>query len=216
MAESADVRSIEGLRDVKAALAAFAEDARIALDDVAFEIRRMNEWVGSDMPQHWRGEQKRWEQKLAQARAELARKRLSGMNTDRKPDTSQEEKKVRQCEARIEEALRKQARCKQVIPELQRAIQEYHGPSMRLADQSSVHIPRALARLDRLMDAIEQYAQVTAPSAPRMTGAARGAAPDEAATKADSMARGEVEEADGEGAARAADPESPREGGEEP
>lgn len=165
MAETADVQSIEAIRDVRAALCLFAEEAKAALDNVDFEVRRTVEWLTNEQRLFWQGEIKRWYQKLNEAKAELTRKKL-GKFGEHKPDTTQEEKKVRMCELHLEEAHRKLDLCKKWLPEFQHAVQEYRGQAQPLADMIDVDVPRGVARLDRMIDALESYLRVAAPTAP--------------------------------------------------
>jgi hypothetical protein len=186
MAEAADVRSIDALRDVRAAVHAFAEEAKNALADVDFDIRRTLDWLQNDQRLFWQAELRRWQQNLQIARADLARKKL-GRFLDHKPDTSQEEKAVRRAEERIEEAQKKLELLKKWVPELLHAVQEYRGSSQPLASLVDVEMPRAVARIDRMLEALEAYLQM---AAPRTEGVGRSERP--AAVSGESMARGEA------------------------
>lgn len=162
MADSADVRSIEVLKDVRVAVCAFAEEAKNALADVDFDARRTLDWLQNEQPAFWRSEIRRWQQNLQMARAELARKKL-GRFLDHKPDTSQEEKAVRLAESRIQEAEAKLELIKRWLPELLQAVQEYRGSSQPLVSLVEVDLSRAVARIDRMLDALEAYLQTSAP-----------------------------------------------------
>lgn len=179
MAETADVRSIDALRDLRAALVRFIDDAKGGLNDVDFDIRRTLDWVQNGQRLHWQGEIKRWEQKLSQAKAELHRKKLSAFQ-GRKPDTSQEEKAVKYAESRVEEGHAKLKLLKRRLPELQHAVQQYRGRSQPLADMLEGDVVKAIARLDRMVDALEAYLSLRAPS---------GAGPGARGAGAESMAR---------------------------
>lgn len=184
MAETADVLSIDAIRDFRAALCTFADDAKAALDDVEFDLRRTVEWLTNEQRLFWQGEIKRWEQKLGEAKAELARKKLSKF-LDRKPDTSQEEKKVKLCETRLEEAHHKLALCKRWLPELQHAVQEYRGQSQPLADMIDAEIPRGIGRLERMIDALESYLRLSAPSTPKASAVGLSGGPESMARELD-------------------------------
>lgn len=185
MAEAADVRSIDALRDVRAAVCAFAEDAKNALADVDFDIRRTLDWLQNEQRLFWQAELRRWEQNLQMAKADLARKKL-GRFLDHKPDTSQEEKAVRQAESRIEEAHKKLDLLKKWVPELLHAVQEYRGSSQPLASLVDVELARALARIDRMLESLEAYLRM---AAPRTAGVGQAERP--AGGGGESMARGE-------------------------
>lgn len=182
MAESADVQSIDALRDVRSAVCAFIEDAKNALADVDFDIRRTMDWLQNEQRLYWQTEIRRWQQNLQIARAELARKKL-GRFLDHKPDTSQEEKAVRLAESRIEEGQRKLELVRKWLPELQHAVQEYRGSSQPMATQIDVDLPRAVVRIDRMLASLEAYLQMTAPRTDRGPGTS--------ATPSESVSRGE-------------------------
>jgi DNA-binding transcriptional MerR regulator len=173
MAESADLQSIQVLRDVRAAFCSFIDDAKNALADVDFEIRRMREWLSNEQRLYWQAEIRRWQQNLSMARTELHRKKL-GKFLDHRPDTTQEEKAVRQAQARLENAEQKLETVRRWVPELQHAVQEYRGSSQPLASMVDVELQRALGRLDRMLEALEAYLQIEVPQTPaaRTAGAA--------------------------------------------
>jgi hypothetical protein len=177
MADHADIQSLDALRDFRAALLTFIDDARIALDDVEFDIRRTSQWLGLEQPAFWKGEIKSWERRLNEARADLARKKLAKFS-DRAPDTTVEEKKVKRCEVMLEESHRKLKLCKTLEPELQHAVQEYRGQVVPLLAMLENHIPKAAVRLDRLVEAVENYLRVQAPVTPKPAAVGVGAGAD--------------------------------------
>ncbi len=177
MADYADVQSIDALRDIRASLLTFLDDAKIALSDAEFDIRRTTEWLTNEQPMYWKGEIKHWYQKLTEAKADLARKKMAKFS-DRQPDTIVEEKKVKRCEMMLEEAERKLKLCKTLIPELQHAIQEYRGQSMPLLGMVDNDIPRSAVWLDRLVESLENYLRLAPPETPKPAAVGGGAAAD--------------------------------------
>jgi hypothetical protein len=165
MADTADVRSIEAIQEVRNAFCAFDEEVRNALMDVDFDIRRAREWLTNEQRLYWNAEIRRWEQNLAMAKGELMRKRL-GRFLDRKPDTSQEEKAVQFAERRLEECHQKREITRRWATEFLRHMQEYHSQVQPLLDWLDQDVVRAIARLDRMVAAIEAYTQVAPPPRP--------------------------------------------------
>jgi hypothetical protein len=198
MADAADVRSLDAIREVRQALCAFEEEARNALLDVDFDIRRTREWLTNEQRLYWQSEIRRWEQKLDVAKGELMRKRL-GRFLDRKPDTSQEEKALRFAEARLEECRRKLEITRRWAVEFLRDMQEYQSQSQPLGDMLDQDVARALARLDRMVDAIEAYARLAPPPRPAPAGEPGPAGP---------MTRPVATAADPATEAQATDPEA--------
>jgi hypothetical protein len=175
MADAADVRSLDAIREVRQALCAFEEDARNALLDVEFDIRRTREWLANEQRLYWQAEIRRWEQNLDVAKGDLVRKRL-GRFLDRKPDTSQEEKAVRFAQDRLEHCRRKLELTRRWAVEFLRDMQEYQSQAQPLADMLDQDVARGRVRLDRMVEAIEAYARLAPPPVPAAAGAEGAAA----------------------------------------
>ena len=159
----AAVQSIEALREFRAAIAIFGEDAEGALQAVDMEIRRTVQWLQHDQRIYWENEIKRRREKLAQADAELHRRKLSGMFGHAGAFSEQKEM-VRRAKGRLEDAERRSALVRKWTPQLQQAVLEYKGHTRRLLDLAGGDLPRSLATLDRLIAALEAYADLPPPS----------------------------------------------------
>ncbi|MEO6809605.1 MAG: hypothetical protein ABI353_10890 [Isosphaeraceae bacterium] len=159
----ASVRSIDALRDFRAALIEFAEDALGALGAADMETRRTVHWVTHEQRLYWQEQLKRRKELLSQAHSELARKKLgaSSGNTPRYTEQLEQQKKAK---ARLEEAERRAELLKRWEPRLQQAVLEYKGRAGRLSDLIGGDLPRSLALLDRIIEALDAYAQVAPPS----------------------------------------------------
>lgn len=182
MAESADVRSIEAILEMRKALCAFEEEAKNALMDVDFDIRRAREWLSNEQRLYWIAEIRRWEQNLAMAKSELARKKL-GRFLDHKPDTSQEEKKVQFAKNRLEMCHQKQETTRRWATAFLRDMQEYHSQAQPLMDMLEGDLAKGLSRLDRMIDAIEAYTRVAPPPRPDRAAGSPSQAPAEALSR---------------------------------
>jgi hypothetical protein len=163
MSQGANVRSIQAIRDFKAFLATFAEDARNALSSSEMEIRRTRNWLTRDQLSYWQGQIKRRNEQLAMARTELHRRRLSQQGSDAVSDTEQKEA-VRLAQRRLAEAEEKLAQVKRWVPILEHAISEYHSASQPLGDRLSGTLVNSLALLERMVMTLEAYVATQAPS----------------------------------------------------
>ena len=200
MSRSANVQSVQTLKDFKNAMITFAEDARNALSGVDMDLRRMRDWLERDQLGYWQAQVKRRTEDLMQARADLHRKKISQQGSDAKSDTEQKEN-LREATRRLHVAEEKVALIKRLIPQLVHAIAEYHSHSQPLGDHLTGGFERSLNSVERMVLALEAYIATTAPSAPRMEPAA--ATTGAATTAGAATSSGADGSANGEGAAAA-------------
>jgi hypothetical protein len=165
MAESAHVDSLEALRDFRAALCGFMEEAKNALMDVDFELDRAIDWLNHDRRMYWASAVRTRGQDWTDAKAALHRKKLGKIQGSH-PDTSAEEKAVRFAKGRYEEAEEKVEVVRAWIPELQHAAQEYRSQAIPLGDMVDGELKNAVAKLDRMITALESYLSLHAPTTP--------------------------------------------------
>lgn len=163
----ANVRSTEAIKQFKLALLTYAEDARVALGAMEMEIRQVRNWLERDQYTYWTSQVKRAKEKIAEARTELNRRRLSQSNSDAVSDSDQKEA-LRIAKHRLEEAEDKVERIKKWGPVLEHALSEYHSQSQPLSDKLSGGLVGSLALLERMIVALEEYAALQAPAAPTL------------------------------------------------
>jgi hypothetical protein len=159
----ANVRSIEPLLELKAALAVYADEAAGALGASGMELRRVTRWLTEEQGLYWQSQIKKRREVLAMARSELSRKKLGRMHGHTTSHSEQQEA-VEKAEKRLAEAEYRLQRVKKWIPVIQQASMEYHATTRRLDGLISGDVPRALALLERVVNSIESYLAVTAPS----------------------------------------------------
>ncbi|MBX6311573.1 MAG: hypothetical protein IRY99_01415 [Isosphaeraceae bacterium] len=159
----ASVYSIDALKEFRATLVAFAEDAMNALGGVDMEARRTTRWLVEEQRLYWEGEIKRRREKVAMARSELSRRKLSGMFGHATSHSEQKEL-LEIAESRLKEAEQRALKVKKWTPVLQQTILEYQSTTRQLVDLIGGELPRALALLDRIIDSLEAYTQVAPPS----------------------------------------------------
>jgi hypothetical protein len=163
MSNQASVHSIEALKDFRAAMALFSEDALGALGAVDMELRRTIQWLQHDRPMYWQDQIKRRREKVAMAQAEVFRRKLA-KTADYTPAFSEQKEILRKAEASLQDAEMRATLVKKWEPALQHAIFEYHGSIRRIKDLASADVPRAVHLLGRMIDALEAYLSVAPPS----------------------------------------------------
>jgi hypothetical protein len=155
---SANITSIDALRDFRQTLRQYELAVRDVLDCLGVEVNRGVDWVIHDRARFWPAETKRAEQAVAAARTELELSKLASLKNEQK--SCLQEKK------NLELAVARQRYCEDRTREVKRwwhlvdhAAQEHQGKIARLIHYLDTDIPRALAAIDRMIRALEQYAE---------------------------------------------------------
>jgi hypothetical protein len=165
MSRSANVLSTQALKDFKAVMANFAEEARNSLGGVDMELRRMRDWLERDQLGYWQAQIKKRNELVQQARADLHRRQLSQSGSETVSDADQKEA-LREAQKRLRVAEEKVALVKRLIPQLQHAIDEYHSHSQPLGDHLAGGFEKSMAGLEKMILALESYLALRAPTAP--------------------------------------------------
>jgi hypothetical protein len=205
MSRSANVQSVQTLKDFKVAMITFAEDARNALSGVEMDLRKMRDFLERDQLGYWQMQVKRRNEEVMQARADLHRRKISQQGSDAVSDSEQKEA-LREAMRRLRIAEEKVALIKRLVPQLHRAIAEYHSHAQPLGDHLTGGFERSLATLEKMVIALESYIAMKAPSAPRFDSA--GTTSGGAATTGAAATTGSAPESadNGDQAAGAAEP----------
>jgi hypothetical protein len=205
MSRSANVQSVQTLKDFKVAMITFAEDARNALTGVDMDCRRMRDYLERDQLGYWQAQVKRRNEEVMQARSDLHRRKISQQGSEAVSDTEQKEA-LREAMRRLRVAEEKVSLVKRLIPQLHHAIAEYHSHSQPLGDHLTGGFERSVLALERMVLALEAYIATTAPSAPRFdtAGAGSSAAATAAGSGTTAAANGSAE-GEAAGAAEPAD-----------
>jgi hypothetical protein len=164
MDSQARVASLDRFRDFRAAYAKFGDAATQVLIGVDIEIRRMLDWLEKDQVAFWKGEIRRLEDKVNEAKGALHRKRITATFGGTASDTD-EVVALRKAQARLEAAEKKLKAIKQWCQIVEQEVSEYRGPAQVLAAVLDGDVPRALSSLDRMTDTIESYLSTQAPAA---------------------------------------------------
>jgi hypothetical protein len=205
MSQGADVRSIDSLKEFRSALALFSEDAQAALGAVDAEVRRTLQWLQHDRREYWLQQIKRRREDVASAQADLFRKKLA-KTADSSPAMSEQKERLRKAEADLREAEARALLVKKWEPALQQAAIEYRATTRRIKSIATGDVPRALALLVRLIDAIEAYLNVQLPSGTAVTPALATIADDFLAHE---PAPDQTDDSQGDDATLLPDPDAP-------
>ncbi len=162
MGEQATVHSIEALKDFRAALATFADEASAALGAVDMEVRRTIQWVQYDRRTYWQEQIKRRREQVAMAQAEVFRRKLA-KTPDNNPAMSEQKELLRKAEASLREAEQSRRAREEVgarAPAGGPRVSRQHAADRRRRQRR----PRAIFVLGRMVDALDAYVREAPPS----------------------------------------------------
>lgn len=191
MSTQANVGSIAAIRSFRNALANFASKGEDALYEVDMIVRRMQEWVQQDRPAFWKGELRRAWDMVTKARNDLERCRRNTVGGQR-PSCYEEKKALDEAKDYVKYCEDKQKACRRWLHELEHEVSEYEGRVSHLMNVFEMDTPKALAALDRMLEALEKYVRMQNPEgSSEAASAGSGSAGGDSAA---SMSRGDGSE----------------------
>jgi len=192
MNRSAQVRSIDALERMAAALRVFGEEASVALDDLRLDLHRVIQWIEYDQKDYWTQELRGAQQAVTEARLNLERARMF-RSGDSQPSCYEEKKALEAAQRRVELARRKLEAVKRWGRLMEHEATECRTAVAPLAHWVQTDVPRAVTLLRRLSGALESYVglelaeQAPPPgeSAPQAAGSGNEAGSKDGAGEAD-------------------------------
>jgi len=174
MSESAQVSSIDALRQFRAKLCEFGVDGLESLAAVEMEIRHVQDWLAQQV-KFWQLQTRDRGEDVSRAKAALVRHEW-GSKDGKGVGTTEAEVEVKKAKHRLEEAEAKIEITRRWQRELPKAVHEYEGPARQLTGFLEADLKQALAMLDRMTTALEAYVAISAPTGDTTTsGASEGA-----------------------------------------
>src|SRR5687768_9449840 len=156
MGERANVDSIETLKNLRRTLVKFAEGANAALGDAESDVARMMTWLETEQLTRWQTQVRLRTDAVTQAKDKLREKQLYKGPTGAPQSTVDEEKALKVAIRRLEEAEQKLANVKKYAHRVSREQHMFRGSVQRFATAVQVDVPNARARLDNMIDKLEQ------------------------------------------------------------
>lgn len=163
MSESAQVSSIDALRQFRAKLCEFGVNALESLAAVEMEIRHVEAWLAQQV-KNWQLQIRDRGEDVARAKAALIRHKW-GSKDGKGVGTTEVEMEVKLAKRRLEEAEAKIEVTRRWQRQLPKAVHEYEGPARQLTGYLEADLKQVLAMLDRMTTALEAYTAIAAPPA---------------------------------------------------
>jgi hypothetical protein len=161
---SADIESVQVLKDFRVALVKFESLCRNALVGVDAEIKRTMDWLGSQIPLLERRSRKD-EEAVNRALSELKEAQWRATYAG-KASYVDERRALDRAKRRKEETEARLAAARRWRTVLDQTIGKMVTPCNILAVQLDHLTPRALARLDQMLDSLEDYFRTPTPEPP--------------------------------------------------
>lgn len=158
MAGRADIRDPEALRHVRAAVARFCEAGLRCADDAAGELAATLHWLRHERIPDLRRELRRREEDVAAAAAAYRTAR------DLRPSCVEEEIALRRARARLEDVRSTLDACRAAQRGLDTQAPLAAAWIERLRGTLGSHGRRAMARLDRMRDGVDDYLRAATPA----------------------------------------------------
>ena len=165
MDRAANVTSIDALRALRVAILQFEADARDAVTLLVLEVRKAVDWLESDRTRYWPEECRKASEWVAEARNELARCQLT-YGSEQAPSCYAQKKALEQAKRRLRLCEEKIKIVRQWIRSVRAEMHEFEGRMARMNNCLDADVPRAVAALERMLLALERYAEASAPAPP--------------------------------------------------
>jgi hypothetical protein len=155
----ANVRSLDSVQRFRPKVSQFEEDLAAALTTLRVEISRTLQWIDHDCPSYWQNQVRLGFDRVAEARTTLARKSMMTVAGHRS-ECIDEKKALAKAKQNLEVAQQKVQACRQWSIKAHHAADEYTARVGRVEQNVGKSLPRIKMMLDRMIAALEDYAQV--------------------------------------------------------
>jgi hypothetical protein len=171
---SANVRSVDALKQLRTALLVFEASARDALTMLVLEVRKAIDWLENDRTQYWPEQYRQASEAMVEARSELERRQLT-YGSEEPPSCIEQKKALERAKRRVRLCEEKIKAVKRWIRAVRNELHEFEGQVARMNECLDTDLPRAAAYLERLAVALDKYLQTTAAPPPPPAASAQRA-----------------------------------------
>ena len=191
MSTQADVKSIETLAYIKAAIAAFAHESGSAAAEIEMQAQRAVDWITVDQAAYWKAEVRRAADNVNQAIKDLEHCRAFKKVGENQPSCIEEKKALEKARRRMEYTEQKAALVRKWTPVVQQQFREACVRLVRFREVVDLDCPKAMARLEHMLRALDAYTATSSPKGTNSSGKAnaqsmaRSADEDESTSKKD-------------------------------
>ena len=153
----ANVRSIDALGRLRAAIVQCLDDLKVAISEAETEVSKAEAWVTGDRIPHWRRRQQQLAEEVNSARSALFRKETVTSSKDSKPSVVDEKKALARAKAMLDDAGERARRSRAWAIEMPREQAIFKRGISPLASMVDRDLPAAIHALGRMIEALEGY-----------------------------------------------------------
>ncbi|MCA8992354.1 MAG: hypothetical protein KDA88_10265 [Planctomycetaceae bacterium] len=158
----ANIRDIQVVREFRAAILEFIDEANSALEVMAMELQRAMAWVEQDRPHYWTNQIRRGFDQVAETRTSLNRckmRTVAGQRSsciEEKQAYEKAKQRLQHCQEQIETVKRWSVK-------LRHEGDEFRGRLAGLRRLIETEMPKACALLEKTAEILEAYADIAPP-----------------------------------------------------
>lgn len=165
MSGPANIRSFEVISDFRAALLVFCGQIEDALLSMQEQVAHAVLWFETDRPRYWKQETLTAFNQVAEARIALETNRLRKEAFGHRPSLIEEKKALEAAKKRLAYCQEKVEIVKQTSISIRHESDEFLGQLSQLQRVIESDIPKMISMLDRMLAALEAYAEHTGQAA---------------------------------------------------
>ena len=157
---TANVRSIEAVRDFRVALLIFQQNVTDALMTMQEQVYSALEWMENDRPRHWHQQELKAFDQISEARIALEGARMRKSMDDYRPSLIEEKQALRDAKDRLAFCQEKMRIDRAMCIKIRHEADEFRGRMSQLERLLDNDLPKMIALLERMLTALESYADV--------------------------------------------------------
>jgi hypothetical protein len=157
MDQSANIHSIDSLRELRSAMVQFGGNAREAIVMLTLESRKAVQWLLHDRAHYWPEQTRKAQEWVVHARNDLERCQLH-YGSDEAPSCFDQKKALEKAKRRLKLCEEKTKAVKKWAHAIREELEDFEGEMGKLSNWLEVDLPRAIAALERMLRALDKYA----------------------------------------------------------
>ena len=156
MERSAQVTSVDAVRDFRAALVQFGDEAQGAVVMLMLEARKAVQWLQQDRARYWPDQTRKAQDLVVRARNDLERCQLHYGSEDA-PSCFDQKKRLDRAKRRLRLCEEKTQAVKRWLNILRPELDDFDRELAKMTNWLETDLPRATASLERMLRALDKY-----------------------------------------------------------